>query len=129
LSVGDEITVSAQTKIELIGGDSSIVLKGGDITFTTLGVWKAKGSFKQFVGGANGAAELTRLPDTRVTLFDEAFQLRDPAGNALEGLPFKVTASDGAQTGESGVDGSTVRIGTQAAENLKFELRWHTLQV
>jgi type VI secretion system secreted protein VgrG len=62
LSVGDEITVSAQTKIELIGGDSSIVLEGGDITFTTPGVWKAKGSFKQFVGGANGAGELPVLP-------------------------------------------------------------------
>nr|MBP6339212.1 type VI secretion system tip protein VgrG [Vitreoscilla sp.] len=39
ISVNGEIHINAQSKIEIIGADSSIVLDGGDITFTTPGTW------------------------------------------------------------------------------------------
>ena len=43
------------------------------------------------------------------------------------GMPFRITASDGAQTGTSAGDGDTQRLSTADAEDLKFELRWHEL--
>jgi type VI secretion system secreted protein VgrG len=62
LSVNGEIHLSASSKIELIGADSSIVLDGADITFTTPGTWTAKGSAHAFLGGGSVAAELPALP-------------------------------------------------------------------
>lgn len=62
LSVNSEITVSAQSKIELIGADSGITLDGGNITFTTPGTWNAKGSLKELTGGASGRAPRPTLP-------------------------------------------------------------------
>ena len=71
---------------------------------------------------------MSRLPDTTVKLFDEAFSVRDPQGGAMDDIPFKITAADGIETGRSSVDGSTMRTSTRVAEALKFELRWHDLQ-
>lgn len=129
LSVNSEITVSANSKIELIGADSGITLDGGNITFTTPGTWNAKGSLKELVGGASGAAEIPRLPNSQVQLFDETFALKDPTGAVLANVPFKITASDGVVTGETGDDGKTQKVATPAAEKLKFELQWHEIDV
>jgi type VI secretion system secreted protein VgrG len=62
LSVNSEITISAQSKIELIGADSGIKLEGGNITFTTPGTWHVKGSMKALTGGSRGNAPRPNLP-------------------------------------------------------------------
>jgi type VI secretion system secreted protein VgrG len=127
ISVNDEIRISASTKIELIAGQSSITLEGANIEFNTPGAFEVKSSAHAFLGGESGAAEMTRLPDSTVKLFDEAFVVRDPQGALMNDMPFKVTAADGVEAGRSSVDGGTLRVSTQAAEPLKFELRWHDL--
>jgi type VI secretion system secreted protein VgrG len=79
------------------------------------------------LGGESRAAQFARLPDTTVKLFDEAFALRDPTGVMLEGLPLKITASDGFVEHKSSAQQPTQRVFTKQAEKLKFELRWHQL--
>ncbi len=62
ISVNDEIRIQAQTKIELTAADSSIVLEGGDITFTTPGVFEAKHSGHHFLDGGSDSASLNAMP-------------------------------------------------------------------
>ncbi len=62
VSVDAEIRVQAKTKIELTAADSSIVLDGGDITFTTPGTFEAKHSGHHFLGAGSGPASLEALP-------------------------------------------------------------------
>lgn len=96
-SVGDAITISAQTRIALTGGDSSIVLDGADITFTTPGVWTAKGGFKEFLGGANGDAALPSLPQglaSELPVFME-LNLHDEWLQPVAGAPYVVVFDDG----------------------------------
>jgi type VI secretion system secreted protein VgrG len=104
-------------------------LEGSNIEFKTPGAFTVKGSSHAFLGGGGNGAELTRLPDSTVKLFDEAFALRDPAGKLLSDVSFKITASDGCVVGKSLVDGQTQRLSTKAAEPLKFELRWFDLKM
>ena len=51
ISVNDEIRIQAQSRVEMVGGQSSLVLDVGDITFTCPGQWSAKGAIKTFSGG------------------------------------------------------------------------------
>ena len=51
ISVEEEIRIQANTCIELIAGESSVVLEGGDITFTCPGTFTAKTSTHAFLGG------------------------------------------------------------------------------
>lgn len=71
---------------------------------------------------------MARLPDSTVKLFDESFSVRDPEGKLMSEVAFKITAADGVETGRSAIDGGTLRLSTEAADKLKFELRWHELQ-
>jgi type VI secretion system secreted protein VgrG len=68
-----------------------------------------------------------RLPNSLVRVYDEAFTLKDPQGQPLNHIPFKVTASDGAQKGATSAEGAATRVSTTAIEELKFELRWFNL--
>jgi type VI secretion system secreted protein VgrG len=61
-SVNDEIRLYAKDRITLGGGDSSIVLDGPDITFTTPGTYTQHGGSHAFLPGASAAAELVALP-------------------------------------------------------------------
>ena len=62
ISVNDEITVSAQSRIELVAGQSSIVLDGGNIDFSCPGNFTVKGSGHAFLGGGSASAKLPDLP-------------------------------------------------------------------
>jgi type VI secretion system secreted protein VgrG len=62
VSVNDEIRIQAQSRIELVGGSSSLVLDGGDVTFTCPGKFEVKGSLHAFEGGGSQAASLPALP-------------------------------------------------------------------
>ncbi len=61
-SVNDEIRISANTKIELVAGQSGITLEGGDITFTTPGAFTVHGATHGFEAGGSGAGVLPALP-------------------------------------------------------------------
>ncbi len=128
VSVNDEITITAQTRVEFTGGNSQVVLDGGNIDFKTPGTFRVLAASHNWDSAAKGSAEIERLPDTTVKLYDEAFALLDPLGKPLTGIPFKITASDGFQAGASSDDGQTTRVSTRAAEQLTFELRWHQLE-
>ncbi|MFD2452087.1 DUF2345 domain-containing protein [Ideonella paludis] len=64
LSVNGEIHINAQSKIELIGADSGIILDGGDITFVTPGTWAAKGAAQAMMAGASASAASVSLPES-----------------------------------------------------------------
>ena len=97
LSINNEITISAQTRIELIGADSGITLEGGNITFTTPGTWQAKGTVKEFTGGARGAAEFPALP-TGLQQARNWIEInhRDPDSLPMAGQHYKIFFEGGA---------------------------------
>lgn len=84
ISVNAEIRIQAKTKIELVGGQSALTLEGANIEFRTPGRFQAKGSAHAFLGGGSAAAQLVRLPNTKVNLFDEAFVVKDPHGQPIQ---------------------------------------------
>ncbi len=97
VSVNDEIRIQAKTKIELTAADSSIVLEGGDITFTTPGTFEAKHSGHNFLGGGSTPVNLTAMP--RGLLGEEPLEIElhyhyddlEP----VVGATYKVTFEDG----------------------------------
>ncbi len=62
ISVNDEIRIAAQSKIELIAGQSAITLEGSNIEFKTPGAFTVKGSSHAFLGGGGSGANLVALP-------------------------------------------------------------------
>ncbi len=124
LSVNSEITVSAQSKIELIGADSGVTLEGGNITFTTPGTWNAKGSMKALTGGASGAAPRPALPDSRVKLFDQAFVLKNQkTGEPLVNYPYRIKRTDGSwETGVTDDKGQTHLVLGADPESISIEV-------
>ncbi|WP_395703687.1 type VI secretion system Vgr family protein [Aquabacterium sp.] len=66
VSVDDEIHIDAPNRIELFDGHSSIVLEGGDITFTLPGLYSAPMSTHEFMPAGGGSPELTALPQGTV---------------------------------------------------------------
>jgi type VI secretion system secreted protein VgrG len=100
-SVNDEIRIGANQQIQLVAGQSSITLKGGDIDFTTPGAFTVHGATHAFEAAANGTANLPALPDSRVKLYDEGFILVDADGLPVAGKTYRIKRIDG--TFEHGV--------------------------
>ena len=99
LSVNDEITISAQTRIELIGGDSSVTLDGGDITFKTPGSFVVKAATHNWEGAGGGAVGIAHLPAGTVNGVEPASPLHVAYSEALDlndipdaWLPFRFAA-------------------------------------
>jgi type VI secretion system secreted protein VgrG len=61
-SVNDEIRISANSKIELIAGQSGITLEGGNITVTTPGSFAVKGATHGFLGAGARRRVCRRCP-------------------------------------------------------------------
>jgi type VI secretion system secreted protein VgrG len=80
----------------LSAGQSAIVIKGGDITFTCPGNWTVKGATHDWGSGGGQAAELRPLPDGAVTMRNwiEANH-RDAEGQPMAGQKYKVHFADG----------------------------------
>ncbi|RZL04016.1 MAG: type VI secretion system tip protein VgrG [Rubrivivax sp.] len=127
-STADEVRIQARDSITLMAGQSQILIKGGDITFTMPGKFTVKGASHDWSAGGSKAAEMPRLPDTQVKLYDEAFAIKDPNGHPLNHMPYKIKTSSGHAFGASGDAGQTERIATEESEALTFELRWHEVQ-
>ena len=124
ISVNDEITISAQTKIELIAGQSSVTLEGSDVEFKTPGAFTAKGATKAFLGGSGIAAGKVELPDSRMKIFHERFQALDKnTGSPVAGLLYRITLADGTiLTGKTDEFGKTEQVAT--ADSQAVSLHW-----
>jgi type VI secretion system secreted protein VgrG len=123
ISVNDEIRISAQSKIELIAGQSSITLEGSDIEFKTPGAFSVKGNSHAFLGGGGGAIDLPQFPDSRVKFFDQQVcALNELTNEPIEGLPYKLTTAGGeVHYGVTDYEGKTKRFFSVAAEAAKVE--------
>jgi len=123
-STTDEIRVQASESITLTAGQSQIVIKGGDITFTCPGTWTVKAAAHDWAGGASGAANLVTLPDSRVKLFDGGFQLTDSAsGRPMAHKKYRLKRADGTyEYGITDADGRTHRVLSADQEHLMLEL-------
>ncbi|MCR5885989.1 type VI secretion system tip protein VgrG [Rhizobacter sp. J219] len=62
ISVNDEITITAKERIEIVGGDSKVVLDGANIEFATPGSFTVKAASHSWAGGGKGNASLSSLP-------------------------------------------------------------------
>lgn len=118
-SVNDEIRISANSKIELIAGQSGITLEGGNITVTTPGSFAVKGATHGFLGGGSRPASLPNLPQGLATAvsglsfprYDEQIQFLNASGTKLANLQYKLTLSDGSTSqGTTDSDGRTQRV-------------------
>ena len=107
ISVNDQITISASSKIELIAGQSSVTLDGADIEFKTPGAFAVKGSGHAFLGGGSAVAELPRLPIGGISIEPTTMQLdhryHDNAGVA--GAEYVATFANG-ETRQGTLDGA-----------------------
>jgi type VI secretion system secreted protein VgrG len=95
-SSNDEIHIFAKDTIVLKAGQSSVTLKGGDITFACPGTFSVKGAGNAFEGPGSGSLPGEALPDDRVKFLDEAFVLKDAdTGAPMANIPYRITRSDG----------------------------------
>ena len=91
ISVNDEIRISAQSKIELIAGQSAITLQGSNIEFKTPGAFTVKGSSHAFLGGGGSVAELPFLPQGAQKLPNWIeINHRDADSAAMAGQAYKI---------------------------------------
>ncbi len=124
-STTDEIRIQASDSITLSAGQSAIVIKGGDITFTCPGNWTVKGATHDWGSGGNGSFSALTLPDSRLKLFDEAFVLRDKVtGEVLTHCPYRIKRADGSyEYGQTDENGLTHAVTTAEPESLVIEIR------
>jgi type VI secretion system secreted protein VgrG len=97
ISVNDEIRIKAKSKIELIGGQSSLVLDGGNITFACPGNFQVKSSTHAFLGAGSNAAQLAALPVGLASEKPQDLELHYHYDDLtpVVGATFKVTFEDG----------------------------------
>jgi type VI secretion system secreted protein VgrG len=124
ISVNNEITITASKRIELVGGDSKVVLEGGNIDFVTPGSFTVKAASHAWAGGGSGSASLPSLPDSRAKLFDEAFVVKDQkSGKPVAYQKYRVKRADGSyEYGTTDKDGATHLLSTVDPEALVLEL-------
>ncbi len=96
-SVNDELRISAQQRIKLAAGESSVTLEGGDITVVTPGAFTVQGATHAFEAAASAPASLPALPtggtaaEQTTILLDHRYH--DDAG--LAGADYEATFADG----------------------------------
>ncbi len=124
LSVNDSIEVLAKEKITLQAGQTSITLDGANIIFACPGKFSVKGSAHDFMSGSADAAQLARLPDSRVKLFDEAFVLRNKiTGEPMANVNYRIKHASGEyEYGTTDDEGLTHLVGTDKTEQLVIEV-------
>lgn len=83
-----------------------------------------KASQHPFLEGAFKIAELPRLPDTRVRLFDEGFVLKDKStGEPLPNMPYRILLKDGSYLyGVTDGFGRTHIVSSADTEDLTLEV-------
>jgi type VI secretion system secreted protein VgrG len=91
VSVDGEITVSAQSTVEMIAGQGRISLDGADITFACPGSFTVKAGSHGWHGAQSDAAELMVLPSD-LAQFKNWIEIshRDTEGSPMVGQAYKV---------------------------------------
>ncbi len=111
ISVNDEITITASQRIEMVGGDSKVVLEGGNIDFVTSGAFTVKAAAHDWAGGGSGSGGLPSLP-TGGTAFEKHTILLDHRyhdDTGVAGAAYEITFSNGEkQTGTLDGEGRAV---------------------
>jgi type VI secretion system secreted protein VgrG len=97
ISVNDEIHIDAKHRIELRDGESSIVLEGGDITFTMPGLFSAPMSTHEFMPAGGGSPDLSALPQGLASEAPRAIEVnyRDLRLKPRAGYPYRIQFEDG----------------------------------
>ena len=98
-SVNDEIRLYAKDRITLGGGDSSLVLDGPDITFTTPGTYTQRGGSHAFLPGASAAAPIEDLPTGTIADLENWLDLGlyGWMGKPIVGCRYTLALADGSQ--------------------------------
>jgi type VI secretion system secreted protein VgrG len=96
-STTDEVRIQAKDSITLTAGQSQVVLKGGDVTFTCPGTWTVKAAGHAWMGGGASSASLMALPDGTDVVKDWIeLDYRDPDMNqGVAGAPYEIHLEDG----------------------------------
>jgi type VI secretion system secreted protein VgrG len=86
-------------RIELFDGHSSIVLEGGNITFTLPGLYSAHHATHEFMPPGGGAVDLPALPkgSAQVPPLDLELNLHDEWLQPVAGSPYVVVFEDGSR--------------------------------
>ena len=123
-STTDEIRIQASESITLSAGQSAIVIKGGDITFTCPGNWTVKGATHDWGSGGGGGASLMALPDSRVNLLGQQFHLvYNGTDIPIAFARYRLIASTGEIfEGVTDENGYTDRIVLESAATLDIEI-------
>ena len=84
-----------------------------------------KASQHPFLEGEFRTAQLSKLPDTRVKLFDEGFVLKAKAsGEPLPNVPYRILLKDGSYLhGMTDEFGRTHIVGSADVEEVTLEVR------
>jgi len=78
-STSEEVRIQAKDSITLTAGQSQVVLKGGDVTFTCPGTWTVKAAGHAWMDGGAGSVSLMAMPDGQVSVHDWiALDYQDP---------------------------------------------------
>lgn len=113
-SVNGEITIQAKSRIELVGGDSSITLDGSNITFKTPGTFTVKAATHAWEGAAGSAANVPPLPAGAIGMRPSSVQLdhRYHDDEGVANAAYELLLSDGSKrtgkldaNGRASVDG------------------------
>ncbi|MDE2592635.1 MAG: DUF2345 domain-containing protein, partial [Burkholderiales bacterium] len=99
-STTDEIRIQAKDSITLSAGQSAIVIKGGDITFTCPGNWTVKGATHEWGAGGGGGASLMVMPSSTIKplgINSIQFVVKGPNDQPIKGFSYElVERSSGA---------------------------------
>lgn len=98
-SVNDEIRVGANDEIQLVAGQSSITLKGGDIEFKTPGAFTVHGATHAFEAAASQAATLPKLPMGLAQIAPDQVVVEHEYHDVenLVGAPYRAILCDGSE--------------------------------
>jgi type VI secretion system secreted protein VgrG len=97
ISVNDEITLTAKERIEIVGGDSKVVLEGANIDFVTPGSFTVKAASHAWGSGARGDAELLNLSAPELSKNWVEVSLLGYGAQAMNGIDFELTFNDGSR--------------------------------
>lgn len=128
ISVNDEITITAKERIEIVGGDSKVVLDGANIEFATSGSFTVKAASHAWGSGGSGSGALPVLPDSRAMLYREQFRaMNQVSGEPVAGMPYRIELADGSVlVGMTDEHGKTDAVTTTDPQSVKLYWGTHT---
>jgi type VI secretion system secreted protein VgrG len=104
------------------GGTSFTKWNAAGITHGTNGAWTEHAASHSAMGPRSEGRP--SLPTTKVNVFDEQFQMRDPKGVALQNTPYAIHSDDDGHSGETAPQGNSIRQPSRVARKLDFSTNW-----